>query len=66
MTQTLHHAEVTYDRTTEDVGNIVDLGHVNVQVADQGVSTTFYVTGLGLTRNNATFVPGGEALSWST
>jgi len=51
MTQTLDQAEVTYDRTAEDVGNIVELGHVNVQVADQGAATTFYVTGLGLTRD---------------
>ncbi len=44
-------AEKHFDRTTEDVGNIVNLGHVNVQVADQGLATAFYVTGLGLTRD---------------
>ena len=44
-------AEKTYDRTTEDLGNIVNLGHVNVQVADQRLATAFYVTGLGLTRD---------------
>jgi hypothetical protein len=41
----------TYNRTAEDLGNIVELGHVNVEIPDQGISTTFYVTGLGLTRD---------------
>lgn len=40
-----------YDRTVEDLGNIVALEHVNVQIPDQVVSTLFYVTGLGLTRD---------------
>lgn len=40
-----------YDRTQEDLGNIVALEHVNVQIPDQVVSTVFYVTGLGLTRD---------------
>jgi hypothetical protein len=40
-----------YDRTEEDVGNIVEFGHVNVQVPDQRLATLFYVTGLGLTRD---------------
>ncbi len=40
-----------YDRSAEDIGNIVALEHVNVQVADQGLSTLFYVSGLGLTRD---------------
>src|SRR5579875_3054130 len=40
-----------YDRTKEDVGNIVELGHVNVRVPDQGKATQFYVSGLGLTRD---------------
>ena len=41
----------TFDRTTEDVGNIVELGHVNVRVADQQRALMFYVMGLGLTRD---------------
>ncbi|MCH8916874.1 MAG: hypothetical protein E2O90_00310 [Alphaproteobacteria bacterium] len=41
----------TFDRTTEDLGNIVDLGHVNVTVIDQRVATAYYITGLGLTRD---------------
>ena len=41
----------TFDRSTEDMGNIVNLGHVNFRVADQRVATAFYITGLGLTRD---------------
>ncbi|MBX5453025.1 MAG: hypothetical protein K6U10_03685 [Acidobacteriia bacterium] len=41
----------SYDRTQEDLGNIVELGHVNVQVPDQHSATLFYITGLGLTRD---------------
>src|SRR5215813_4602136 len=41
----------TYDRTTQDVGNIVALEHVNVMIADQQLATLFYVVGLGLTRD---------------
>jgi hypothetical protein len=43
--------EARYDRTAEDVGNIVGLGHVNTAVADQQLATLFYVSGLGLTRD---------------
>ncbi len=39
------------DRATEDLGNIVALEHVNVRIPDQRLSTLFYVTGLGLTRD---------------
>jgi hypothetical protein len=41
----------SYDRTTEDVGNIVKLEHINVTVPDQLRATLFYVLGLGLTRD---------------
>ena len=41
----------TYDRTTEDTGNVVSLDHVNVQIGDQQQATLFYVIGLGLTRD---------------
>ncbi|HVB69331.1 MAG TPA: hypothetical protein VNE67_15900 [Acetobacteraceae bacterium] len=44
-------ATPTYDRTVEDLGNIVELGHVNVTVPDQRLATIFYVSGLGLTRD---------------
>jgi len=41
----------TYDRTTQDVGNIVALEHVNVRIPDPQLATLFYVVGLGLTRD---------------
>jgi len=40
-----------YDRAAEDIGNIVGLGHVNTAIPKQRLSTLFYVTGLGLTRD---------------
>ena len=43
--------EAAYDRSAEDLGNIVELGHVNFRVPDQALATSFYVTGLGLTRD---------------
>ena len=46
-----HHATPVYDRATEDVGNIVEFGHVNVRVPDQHLATLFYVSGLGMTRD---------------
>jgi hypothetical protein len=40
-----------YDRAAQDIGNIINLGHVNVAISDQHVATNYYVTGLGLTRD---------------
>lgn len=40
-----------YDRAAEDLGNIVMIEHVNLQVPEQREATLFYVTGLGLTRD---------------
>src|SRR5262249_9796078 len=40
-----------FDRTAEDLGNIIGLEHVNVKIPDQIVATNFYVTALGLTRD---------------
>lgn len=40
-----------YDRTREDIGNVVSLEHVNIRVPDQQLATLFYVMGLGLTRD---------------
>jgi hypothetical protein len=40
-----------YDRTLDDVGNIVSLEHVNTEIPDQQIATLFYVAGLGLTRD---------------
>ena len=44
-------ADKMYDRTTQDVGNILAMEHVNVTVPDQTLATTFYVSGLGFTRD---------------
>jgi len=43
--------EKQYDRSAEDLGNIVGLEHVNLQVQDQITTTLFYISGLGLTRD---------------
>ncbi|HKM63182.1 MAG TPA: VOC family protein [Acidisphaera sp.] len=40
-----------FDRRTGDLGNIVELGHVNLTVPDQGLATDFYISALGLTRD---------------
>jgi len=40
-----------FDRTAEDIGNIILLEHVNVKIPDQVTATNFYVTTLGLTRD---------------
>ena len=40
-----------FDRALEDVGNIVQLEHVNLTVPDQLLATRFYVSTLGLTRD---------------
>jgi catechol-2,3-dioxygenase len=40
-----------YDRAAEDLGNIVGLEHVNLQIPDQSLGTLFYISGLGLTRD---------------
>lgn len=39
------------DYANEDVGNILLLEHLNVQIPDQGLATLFYIIGLGLTRD---------------
>ncbi len=44
-------SERPYDRTTQDLGNIVEIGHMNYLIPDQRLATLFYVTGLGLTRD---------------
>ena len=44
-------ATTSYDRTTQDVGNMLALEHVNVTVPDQGTATLFYLMGLGFTRD---------------
>jgi len=49
--QRQNDTEPAYDRSREDVGNIVMLEHVNLTVPDQGIGALFYVTGLGFTRD---------------
>jgi len=44
-------AEDKYDRTIQDVGNIVALEHVNVTIPDQVTATNFWITGMGFTRD---------------
>src|SRR3984893_12249388 len=51
-----------YDRAAEDIGNIVGLGHVNTAIPKQRLSTLFYVTGLGLTRDQ--FINTGTDNMW--
>src|SRR5262245_66084839 len=40
-----------YDRTSEDLGNIIALEHVNLSHDNQQHATLFYLVGLGLTRD---------------
>jgi hypothetical protein len=35
----------------EDVGNVIEMEHVNLTVPDQGMATLFYISGLGGTRD---------------
>jgi hypothetical protein len=51
-----------YERSTQDLGNIVNLGHVNVRITDQHLATDYYVTALGLTRDP--FLNTGARLMW--
>lgn len=37
--------------TEEDIGNIISLEHINVQVPDQSTAVLFYVVGMGFTRD---------------
>ncbi len=41
----------TFDRSAEDVGNILSLEHLNLTVPDQPLAALFYVSGLGFTRD---------------
>ena len=43
--------EPRFNRATQDIGNIVEFGHVNLRVPDQQQAIIFYVMGLGLTRD---------------
>jgi hypothetical protein len=54
--------EKKYDRRTADIGNIVNLGHINVNITDQRLGTHYYVSGLGLTRDP--FLNTGVRIMW--
>jgi hypothetical protein len=55
-------AERTYDRRTQDVGNLIALEHVNVTVPDQELAALFYISGLGFTRDP--YIDFGTANMW--
>ncbi|MBI1847381.1 MAG: hypothetical protein HY294_09845 [Candidatus Rokubacteria bacterium] len=40
-----------FDRSAQDLGNIINLEHLNVRVPDQQIATAFYVVGMGFTRD---------------
>lgn len=44
-------ANPDYDRSVEDLGNIIALEHVNVTIPDQRLATLFYIVGMGFTRD---------------
>src|ERR1700674_4293258 len=44
-------AQQLYDRTAEDLGNLVGLEHVNLRINNQGLAQEFYLSALGLTRD---------------
>ena len=41
----------TFDRSEGDLGNIVALEHVNLEIPDQSLATIFYTMGMGFTRD---------------
>jgi hypothetical protein len=43
--------EKMYDRTTQDVGNLLGMEHVNVTIPNQEMAMMFYISGLGFTRD---------------
>jgi hypothetical protein len=51
--------KLKYDRSTQDVGNIVLLEHFNCCIDDQRLAILFYIVGLGATRDPYLF-PGME------
>lgn len=40
-----------FDRNVENIGNVLNMEHINLTVPDQQVAALFYVTGLGFTRD---------------
>src|SRR5436190_18906973 len=42
---------VQFDREAENLGNITALEHVNVEIPDQALASSFYLVGCGFTRD---------------
>ena len=45
------HSATTFNRSEGDLGNIVALEHVNLEIPDQSLATIFYCMGMGFTRD---------------
>ena len=43
--------ENPFDRKAENLGNITGLEHLNVEIPDQALASTFYLVGCGFTRD---------------
>jgi catechol-2,3-dioxygenase len=54
--------EKKFDRSAADIGNIVNLGHININITDQRLATHYYISGLGLTRDP--FLNTGVRIMW--
>lgn len=44
-------SETTYDRSSQDVGNVLGLEHVNLVITDRDIADRFYISALGFTRD---------------
>ena len=53
---------IRFDRSEENIGNVLILQHINLCVPDLYLATIFYVTGLGLTRDP--YVDFGGPIMW--
>lgn len=51
-----------FDRSEENIGNVLSMQHINLCVPDLYLATIFYVTGLGLTRDP--YVDFGGPIMW--
>lgn len=51
-----------FDRTEENIGNVLSMQHINLCVPDLYLATIFYVTGIGLTRDP--YVDFGGPIMW--
>src|ERR1700740_568830 len=51
-----------YDRAAQDIGNVVNIGHVNVCITNHHHGTDYYATGLGYPRDP--FLNTGSGNMW--